>query len=222
MMSARKESTVMTWAKLDDSFPEHPKVVVLSDAAFRVHVTALCYCARLLTDGFVPTATVRTVKPKILRELLADLWEPIEGGYIIHDYLDWNGSKASVLDRRRKGAERKERWEERQKNAGTDAGVTRYGTRDGTRYEQRPVPSSPVPEHKGALVVDDQQRYLADRLAETVDEAWEKLTDSELLSLSNDFGTSEVRYALRHAWEDKVIVHDPIGWVVHVCREDSS
>jgi hypothetical protein len=41
----------MSWVRLDDSFPEHPKVIALTDAAFRAHVRGLCYAGRFLTDG---------------------------------------------------------------------------------------------------------------------------------------------------------------------------
>ena len=50
----------MSWTKLDDLFPGHPKVITLSDSAFRLHVTALCYCASQLTDGFIPSPAIRT------------------------------------------------------------------------------------------------------------------------------------------------------------------
>ena len=36
----------MPWANFDDQFPKHPKVLPLSDAAFRLHVsgvTVICY-----------------------------------------------------------------------------------------------------------------------------------------------------------------------------------
>ena len=91
----------MTWAKLDDSFPEHPKVVELSDRAFRIHVTALCYCARNLTDGHVPAPTVRAFtlgkKAPITELVKAGVWnENGRGAYIIHDYLDYNPSREHV------------------------------------------------------------------------------------------------------------------------------
>ena len=53
----------MTWVKVDDALPEHPKVARLSDAAFRVHISALCYSARNLTDGKLEVAgSVRRAK----------------------------------------------------------------------------------------------------------------------------------------------------------------
>lgn len=96
----------MGWVRLDDVFPEHPKVLGLSDAAFRVHVHGLCYSNRYLTDGFVPDA----VRPgaKAVRDLIAaGLWNAIEGGWLIHDYLEYNEPRAAVLAERQAAKERR-------------------------------------------------------------------------------------------------------------------
>ena len=110
----------MTWAKLDDGFPEHPKVIGLSDAAFRTHVAAICYAARNLTDGHIPAAALLAVsrgKPKAVAELhAAGVWHENGGeGYIIHDYLEYNPSKERVereRERKREGGREgaRKRW----------------------------------------------------------------------------------------------------------------
>jgi hypothetical protein len=43
----------MPWAKFDDRYPWHRKVRPLSDAAFRLDVSAICWCAENLTDGVI-------------------------------------------------------------------------------------------------------------------------------------------------------------------------
>lgn len=91
----------MPWANLDDNFPDHPKVAALSDGAFRLHTSGIVYCARYLTDGKVPKVQVPglspTYRPVHLRELVAaGLWKAQGNHYIIHDYLQWNRSKAQV------------------------------------------------------------------------------------------------------------------------------
>ena len=48
----------MTWLKTDDRFPEHRKIRRLSDAAYRLHHTALCACAKDETDGMVTEADI--------------------------------------------------------------------------------------------------------------------------------------------------------------------
>ena len=43
----------MSWVRLDDNFPNHPKVVGLSDQAFRLYISGLCYASHYLTDGLI-------------------------------------------------------------------------------------------------------------------------------------------------------------------------
>lgn len=105
----------MTWAKLDDQFPEHPRITELTDKAFRAHVTGLCMAARRLTDGHLNQSSVRVIlalsraQRKHIDELEhAGLWQVNgDGGYLIRDYLDYNPPAEVVKERRRKDLERK-------------------------------------------------------------------------------------------------------------------
>jgi len=99
----------LTWAKLDDGFPAHRKVRGLSDAAFRLHVTALCDCAAHLTDGAITAPAARTLPgapqgrrlTRAINELVeAGLWDVAGDGWRLHDYLDWNPAAAPTLERR--------------------------------------------------------------------------------------------------------------------------
>lgn len=92
----------MAWVRLDDRFPDHPKVDPLSDGAFRLHVSAICYAANHLTDGFIPTLRAARLVPRFKssypKELeKAGLWEP-QGteGWRIHHYLDFQPSADEV------------------------------------------------------------------------------------------------------------------------------
>ena len=90
----------MGWLRLDDAFGTHPKVAGLSDRAFRAHVMGLLYCAQHLTDGFVPRAMgPRATTAKELER--AGLWSTSRRGWMIHDFLDYNPSRAEVDDKRR-------------------------------------------------------------------------------------------------------------------------
>lgn len=91
----------MPFLNLDDNFADHPKVDALSDGAFRLHVAGLCYASKHKTDGYVPAHRVsrltRTYRPRHLAELMeARIWLPADGGYEIHDYLDWNRSREQI------------------------------------------------------------------------------------------------------------------------------
>lgn len=88
---------------MDDGYPDHPKVIALSDAAFRLHVRLMCYAAKHLTDGFIPTALATKARP--MSELVeAHLLELSVGGWKLHDYHDWNPTAEKVKCIRRERA----------------------------------------------------------------------------------------------------------------------
>lgn len=92
----------MTWVKIDDNFPDHPKVAGLTDSAFRTHMRAICYAARYLTDGAIPTSVLRSIGPRRAATELeaAELWTKTDHGWQINDYLDYNPSREEVEQRR--------------------------------------------------------------------------------------------------------------------------
>lgn len=132
----------MVWVRLDDSFCEHPKVKLLSPAAFRLHVEALCYCGRTLSEGFVPKPFVegREAPAAELSRTPTGyehgLWEEKADGWVIHDFLEYNPSRAQVKHGRKVTSKRVKRWRNAKRNAVTNADVTAPRT--------RPVPV-PVP-----------------------------------------------------------------------------
>jgi hypothetical protein len=114
----------VTWVRLDDGFADHPKLVGIGPTALAVHVWALCYCSRHLTDGFVdlsatkgiPWVSKRSAREGAIERLIgAGLWSREDGGYLIHDFLEYNPDAANVREKRRLKAERQARWRERKK-----------------------------------------------------------------------------------------------------------
>ena len=101
----------MPWIRFEDNFPEHPKVLAVSDSAFRLHVRAVGYCSRLLTDGLLTPAALSSLKSgrrglRLAEELVdAGLWEERGDDYKIHDYLHYQPSKADVVATREARAE---------------------------------------------------------------------------------------------------------------------
>jgi len=111
----------MAWIKLNDAFPNHPKIVGLSDLAFRIHVTGLCYCGTYLTDGYLPYTVVNTMittpelKPTDELEKVG-LWYRVVNGFQIHDYLAHQTSKQQVQEKQEALRERQKRYRERKSN----------------------------------------------------------------------------------------------------------
>jgi hypothetical protein len=96
----------MVWVRLDDQFPIHRKVGALSDQAFRLHVEAICWCARHLTDGVVsrddlPQVTRIAKSERYAAELVArGCWSETDSGWEIHEYLTYQQSRSKVLQTR--------------------------------------------------------------------------------------------------------------------------
>jgi hypothetical protein len=93
----------VTWFRVDDSFPQHPKVLAIPrrDRAAAVGLWTLAgtWCAAQLTDGRLGTHMVEELAgTKRSAELLVTvgLWETTDDGYQIHDYLDYNPTAEEV------------------------------------------------------------------------------------------------------------------------------
>lgn len=133
----------MPWVRFDDQFPIHRKVDGLSDAAYRLHTSAIFWSARNLTDGFVSredldgvTARVRTPARFAAECVKRELWHdarqdcpseycpgPVdEDGWVIHDYWDYQPSKEQVIHNRE--ADRLRQKRHRDGRHGVSHGVT--------------------------------------------------------------------------------------------------
>jgi hypothetical protein len=120
----------MPWARLDEGFPGHRKLRKISDSAFRLHVSAICWSAEYLTDGEITAedlaviSEVRRPKQAAAELVRANLWRTeVDGAsnegrtsneqsWWIHDYLDYNPSRAEVEAKREADAERKRKGRE--------------------------------------------------------------------------------------------------------------
>lgn len=89
----------MSWVKIDDGAPDNPKLLKAGAEACWLWVCALAYCNRQTKRvGFIPDAKVSVLYPVKNAERLASrlvecgLWERDEGGYQVHDYLEFQPS----------------------------------------------------------------------------------------------------------------------------------
>jgi hypothetical protein len=151
----------MPWVRFDDQYPIHRKVKPLSDSEMRFHIEAIFWCARNLTDGFVPAEDVSDVSAvrrphKVIPRLVARglLHEaghicdspkcpPAPGGegWVLHDYWDYQPSKQKVHAEREAKRKRQERWL-----------AKRNGHRDASQDAPRDAaPTRPAPKEAGRV-----------------------------------------------------------------------
>jgi len=150
----------MAWVRFDDTFPEHPKVLKVGGDAAWLHVCALAYCNRLETDGVIPTGVVgrlsdRKDAKRLAAKLVSEgLWDVHPEGWEIHDYHDFQPSKAELEQRRearaqagrkggvKSGETRRERSKPEANSEANASGLLEANSeRSGT--PSRPVPSRP-------------------------------------------------------------------------------
>ncbi|MCI1914629.1 MAG: hypothetical protein LKJ05_02720 [Bifidobacteriaceae bacterium] len=110
------------YAKLSNSFYLSTKVKKLrrqQPTAVIVYVMAISYCSDNLTDGRLSGDDLLyqlDATDEDINELCTvDLLEPDgNGGYLIHDYLDYQSSKNQVEEQTEKARDRKRKWRESQ------------------------------------------------------------------------------------------------------------
>lgn len=145
----------MTWVRFDDQTDDHPKIAGLSDSAFRWWFRGFCYSGRYLLDGVLPHAFLVRVPKKASKELIdAGLWEYKGEILMVHDYHDYQPTKASVTAKRQKTADRLKRF----RNAVTGKQVTPLVTSEFPAACSTPDPdpstNTPLTPLRGDFVVE--------------------------------------------------------------------
>lgn len=128
----------MPWVKLDDHFPDHAKLAecgVLHPLCGWLYVCGLAFCNRQLTDGRIPkehvgrlmgtsrlTVQGDPIQPEAIAHRLVSvgLWEDAGDAYLVHDYLGYQPSRASVLKERADTAERVKTWRNGRRNGASN------------------------------------------------------------------------------------------------------
>lgn len=84
----------MTWVRLSDTFVEHPRWEALGGDAFLLHVAALSYSNRAMTDGYVSRLRMQSLTPAVRghrkladRMVAAGLWTERDDGYQVANYV---------------------------------------------------------------------------------------------------------------------------------------
>ena len=101
----------MAYVKVECSVPRNRKFVKAGPGPSWLWLCGLAYCQEGLTDGFIPDEAIEFlgVKAKVARALAhhlvdAGLWDVVEGGWRVHDYLAHNKSSDQVNELKGKQA----------------------------------------------------------------------------------------------------------------------
>jgi hypothetical protein len=158
----------MTWIRIDDTLPDHPKLIGLPDNAFRLYITILCYSSRYLTDGFIPAPVAdRLGHAGTFGELnVAGLIEPLDSGWQIGNYSEYQSTKADVEEKKAHNRERTKRWRAQKRGNADVTGNNQVGDTDVT------IPHTPThtPTPTPNIVIDPIHRELAEYLAKRIED----------------------------------------------------
>ena len=105
----------MAWTRIDDKFLMNPKVQSAGAYGMALYLAGLIYANTNLTDGFIVESMLPVLcgmayqtPSKGMAQVLVNLnlWEKVEGGYQIHDFLEFNKSREQIkiLNKQASGA----------------------------------------------------------------------------------------------------------------------
>ncbi len=98
----------MSWFRLDDEMPTHPKIGDAGGDAAWLWICAGCWCAKWGTNGRIPKHQIPRISdrrsPMKLAERLvsAGLLEESGDYFVVHDYLEYQPSADEVRAMREK------------------------------------------------------------------------------------------------------------------------
>jgi hypothetical protein len=94
------------YAKLDLGFADHPKIIGLSDIAFRALVESILYSRQHLTDGFIDARVVKAkgwfeaVDELTTNDLVNPSWTVTDGGFLIYGFADKQTTSGEIASMR--------------------------------------------------------------------------------------------------------------------------
>ena len=135
----------MTWVRLDDATPLHPKLLRAGAEAAWLWVAGLAYANRHVTDGAIPVEALPALYPgdewprakllKLAAKLVeVRLWVASEGGgWRIHDYGEYQAEAMRDAVSERREWEKTRKREQRARRKQSDSGDLSQRDRGGTR-----------------------------------------------------------------------------------------
>lgn len=104
------------YARLSNEFWSSPsvmKMLAVNPAAVGFYVASVSYASDNLTDGLIEEQVARYVlraPEDVIEYLVAEgKWEPVENGWMIHNYTKWQNSRKQVETARERDRNRKTR-----------------------------------------------------------------------------------------------------------------
>jgi hypothetical protein len=97
-------------ARLDVGWCVNPKVLGLGLSAMGLHAWSISYCDATRSDGFIPKGawpSLLGVRAAVAALERAGMWSACEGGYRLHDYTEYNSTRAQIEARQAGDRERK-------------------------------------------------------------------------------------------------------------------
>lgn len=147
----------MAWLRIEDAVTEHRKHLQAGPAACWLWVCGIAYCQRQLSDGFIPKEALpvigisQGVTRLAARLVSVGLFDAVEGGFLVHDYHDYNDTREEAHQRRADlGAVRAKAG----RLGGLRSAQTRQAKHEATPQQQgqqlaeanrSPIPSLPIP-----------------------------------------------------------------------------
>lgn len=141
----------MSWFRVDNSAPSHPKIKALTDKAFRWWIIGLSYASQYLTNGRLPKVFWKDV-PKQARAELTNgrLWDWDDPDFLIHDYLHHQSRKEDVEADRERNRENSKAYRDRRKaerRQQHNADANKNVSADASADRQHPVSDPENREH---------------------------------------------------------------------------
>jgi DnaD/phage-associated family protein len=93
----------MAWTRIDDKFYENSKILDAGPLGAHLYIAGLIHCNVKRTDGFIADCFISGIggdafdSKRFAKKLVENkLWDRVEGGYQVHDFLQFNKSKEEI------------------------------------------------------------------------------------------------------------------------------
>ena len=100
----------MTWFRLDDTWQTHPKMRAIGPLGRELWLAGGLHCAQQLTDGRIDKgilpiliAQAQSKRTYVAKIVEAGLWHDEGDHYVVHDWVDYQPTRADVSTKERHG-----------------------------------------------------------------------------------------------------------------------